>query len=98
MLQNGGFAGGSSGTDQDGVVEWPCDSRDDEGYFDDEGGLATVDSPQLVNPAFRYGAQKGQNLRAVGLTELRRLKRRSTFRHGAIFKRPYELLRTEGIT
>ena len=34
--------------------------------FDDQGRLLTAEGPQRVSPAFRFGAQRGGKLRAVG--------------------------------
>ena len=47
--------------------------------FDGEGGLVTDDGSQLANPAFRFGAQQGEKLRAVD-----NLKRSQTDRATAI--------------
>ena len=47
--------------------------------FDEEGRIATVGCPQTVSPAFGFGAQQGQKLRAVD-----DLKRCQTNRAAAI--------------
>ena len=47
--------------------------------FDEKGGLVTAQASQLANPAFRFGAQRGGELRAVG-----DLKRSRTNRAAAI--------------
>ena len=47
--------------------------------FDEEGQMITGEGPQLVNPAFRFGVQQGEKLRAVD-----DLKRSQTNRAAAI--------------
>ena len=47
--------------------------------FDDEGNLVTNEGPQLANPAFRFGVQQGDKLRAVD-----DLKRSQTNRAAAV--------------
>ena len=47
--------------------------------FDEEGKMITGEGPQLVNPAFRFGVQQGEKLRAVD-----DLKRSQTNRAAAI--------------
>ena len=78
-----GVGGESFGSGKKGWLDGPF-------QFGEEGGLVTAEGPHLANPAFRFGAQQGEKLRAGGdLKRSRtRLKRRLTSRRGAILHLP----------